>query len=279
VGHIDPAGFVGPNTDERQAQYRQRDSPWATFHASSGVSRQRTSGCFSIPDRSGHLFRHARRHPRRSARLVVPVGAGRHTDQLGETRAEGAQRRAAHREADLGDTEVATAQKRHGAFDAPGHQVPLRRLAVGEPELPAEVPGRHVRAAGERLDIQRLCILPIDPVADPAQPGKVAQVLRLGGSASHPCSLSIRHVVIIFHRRRANQAKVVSRSLRQAFGSVGVSKASRTVRCGQWAGPVLIALLRRISRTATVSAISRLETRIFELKVFLAAVTGQTHKP
>src|SRR4051794_679499 len=32
---------------------------------------------FSIPDRSGHLFRHARRHPRRRARRVAPVGAGR----------------------------------------------------------------------------------------------------------------------------------------------------------------------------------------------------------
>ena len=30
----------------------------------------------------------------------------------------------------------------------------MKRLAVGEPELAAEVPGRHVRAAGERLDIQ-----------------------------------------------------------------------------------------------------------------------------
>jgi hypothetical protein len=41
----------------------------------------------------------------------------------------------------------------------------LRRLAVGEPKLAAEVPGRHVRAAGERLDVQRLRELPIDPVA------------------------------------------------------------------------------------------------------------------
>jgi len=32
-----------------------------------------------------------------------------------------------------------------------------------------------VRAARERLDIQRLRILPVDPVADPAQPREVAQ--------------------------------------------------------------------------------------------------------
>jgi hypothetical protein len=39
---------------------------------------------FSIPDRSGHQFRHARRHSRRRVRRAVPVGAGRHPDQLGE---------------------------------------------------------------------------------------------------------------------------------------------------------------------------------------------------
>jgi hypothetical protein len=37
-----------------------------------------------------------------------------------------------------------------------------------------------VRAAGERLDVQRLRVLPVDPVADAAQPREVAQVLRLG---------------------------------------------------------------------------------------------------
>jgi hypothetical protein len=42
-----------------------------------------------------------------------------------------------------------------------------------------------VRAAGERLDVQRLRVFPVDPVADAAQPREVAQVLRLGGSAGH----------------------------------------------------------------------------------------------
>ena len=143
-------------------------------HASCGSADRR----FSIPDRSGHLFRDARRHPRHRARRIAPIGAGRHTDQLGEASAEGAQRRAADRETDLGDAEVATAQQRHRTLDAPGHQVAVRRLAVGEPELAAEVPGRHVRAAGERLDVQRLRVLPVDPVADAAQPREVAQVLR-----------------------------------------------------------------------------------------------------
>jgi hypothetical protein len=116
---------------------------------------------------------------------MAPVGAGRHTDQVGEATAEGAQRRVADRETDLGDAEVATTQQRHRALDAPRHQVAVRRLAVGEPELAAEAPGRHVRAAGERLDVQRLRVLPVDPVADPAQPREVAQVLRRGGSAGH----------------------------------------------------------------------------------------------
>ncbi len=43
---------------------------------------------FSIPDRSGHLLRHAWRNPRDRTRRTAPVGAGRHTDQLGEASAE-----------------------------------------------------------------------------------------------------------------------------------------------------------------------------------------------
>src|SRR5215212_1958950 len=140
---------------------------------------------FSIPDRSGHLFRHAGRHPRRRAHRLAPIDAGRHTDQLGEASAEGAQRRAADLEADFGDAEVAMAQQRHRALYAPRHQVGVGRLAVGAPELATEVPGRHVHAAGERLDVKRLRVLPVDPVANAAQPREVAQVLRCGGSGGH----------------------------------------------------------------------------------------------
>ena len=124
--------------------------------------------------------------PAVAPRRLAPVDAGRHADQLGEAGAEGAQRRAADREADLGDAEVAAPQQRHRALDAPRHQVAVRRLAVGQPELAAEVPGRHVHAAGERLDVQRLRVLPVDPVADAAQPREVAQALLRGGSAGHP---------------------------------------------------------------------------------------------
>jgi hypothetical protein len=137
---------------------------------------------FSIPDRSGDLFRHARWYPRHRARLVAPVGAGRHAHQFGEARAEGAQRRAADREADLGDAEVATTKERHRALDASRHQVAVRGFAEREPELAAEVPGRDVCATGERLDVQRLRVLAVDAVADAAQKREVAQVLRRGGS-------------------------------------------------------------------------------------------------
>src|SRR6185437_7686127 len=87
VGPIDPAGLPGleasgkPGIDGR---------PGLWICASSGVCRQRTRGCFSIPDRSGHLLRHARWHPCCGGRRLAPVGAGRHPDQLGETSAEGA---------------------------------------------------------------------------------------------------------------------------------------------------------------------------------------------
>jgi putative membrane protein len=47
------------------------------------------------------------------------------------------------------------------------------------------VSGRHVRVAGERFDVQRLRVLPVDPVADAAQPREIAQVLLRGGSAGH----------------------------------------------------------------------------------------------
>src|ERR1700710_2939128 len=140
---------------------------------------------FSIPDRSADLLLNTRRQARGPAGRLAPVGTGRYTDQLGEACAEGAQRRAADREADLGDAEVAPTQQGHRALDAARHQVAVRRFAVGEPELAAEGPGRHVRAPGERLDVQRLRVLPVDAVADAAQHGEVAQALGGGGRAGH----------------------------------------------------------------------------------------------
>src|SRR5215203_1292305 len=133
---------------------------------------------FSIPDRSRVDLGDAGRDGGALVMAAGPVGARALADQLGEPRAERPQRCVADREADLGDAEVATTQQRHRALDAPRHEVAVRRLAVGAPELAAEVPGRHVRAAGERLDVQRLGVLPVDPVADAAQPREVAQVLN-----------------------------------------------------------------------------------------------------
>src|SRR5262245_31088212 len=137
-----------------------------------GVARLRR---FSIPDRAGHLLDHAGGDPRHLAGRLVPVDARRYADQLGEARAEGAQGRATDLEADLGDAAVAAAQQRHRALDAPCHEVAVRGFAERVAELPAEMSGRHVFATGERLDVERLRVLPIDPVADPPQAGKVAQ--------------------------------------------------------------------------------------------------------
>src|SRR5919112_1971669 len=140
---------------------------------------------FSIPDRSRHLLDDARRDPGHLARGLALVDAGRHADELGEAAAERAERGAADLEANLGDAQVAAAQERHRALDAPRHHVAVRRLTVREPELAAEVPGRHMRATGERLDVERLRVLAVDPVADAAQQREVAQLLLRGGVAGH----------------------------------------------------------------------------------------------
>jgi hypothetical protein len=42
-----------------------------------------------------------------------------------------------------------------------------------------------VDATGKRLDVQRLRVLPVDPVTHAAEQREVAQVLRCGGSAGH----------------------------------------------------------------------------------------------
>ena len=104
-----------------------------------------------------------------------------------------AKRRAADLEAHFCDAEVAAAEQRHRAFDAAGHQVAVRRFTVGEPEFAAEVPGGHVRAAGEGLYIQWPGVLAVHPVADAAQPGEVTQVLCRGCvvTRDYSCTASV----------------------------------------------------------------------------------------
>src|SRR5690242_2594842 len=111
--------------------------------------------------------------------------AGWHAHELGEPGAEGAERLAAHREADLGDAQVTPSQQCHGALDAAGHDVPVGRLAVGLAELTAEVSGRHVGTPRQGLDVERLRVLTVDPVPDPAEHGKVPQLLGAGRTARH----------------------------------------------------------------------------------------------
>ena len=122
---------------------------------------------------------------RRRAGRLFPISAGRHADQLGEASAEGAQRRAADGETYFGDGQVAATQQRHRALNAPCHQVGVGRFAVGQLELATEVPCRHVHAAGERLDVQRLRVVPVHPVAHAAQQLEVAQMRSLVGPAGH----------------------------------------------------------------------------------------------
>ncbi|MGH3898894.1 MAG: hypothetical protein ACRDTA_11725 [Pseudonocardiaceae bacterium] len=43
------------------------------------------------------------------------------------------------------------------------------------------MPGRHMHATGERLDVQRLRVLPINPIANAQQPREVTQLLRRSG--------------------------------------------------------------------------------------------------
>src|SRR5690625_5615148 len=62
-------------------------------------------GGFSIPDRSGDAFGHARWDAAHRVRLLLAVLAGRHADQLGEPGAERAQGGEADGEAHLGHRE------------------------------------------------------------------------------------------------------------------------------------------------------------------------------
>jgi hypothetical protein len=57
-------------------------------------------------------------------------------------------------------------------LDPPRHQIAVRRLAVGKLELAAEVPSRHVCAAGERRGAPNWC------GAQGAQPNASSAVVK-----------------------------------------------------------------------------------------------------
>jgi hypothetical protein len=119
------------------------------------------------------------------ASLLSAIDAGRYADELGEAGAERPERGAAHLEAHVGDAQVTATHERHRALDAPRHEVGVRRLAVSESEPAAEVRGRHVRVSGERLDVERLRVLPVDAIADAAKPRELAQALPRSGVGRH----------------------------------------------------------------------------------------------
>ncbi len=82
-------------------------------------------------------------------------------------------------------------QQCHCAFYAPSHQVAVRRLTVGKPELATEVPRRHVCAPGERLDVEGLRVVPVDPVANAPQEHQVVQVTVFRRTARLPITVQI----------------------------------------------------------------------------------------
>src|SRR5579872_4130922 len=88
----------------------------------------RGRACFSIPDRSGANLDDARRNAGTLVMAPGAVCAGAFTDHLGETRAEGSERRASDLEANIGDAEVAAPEQVLGPLDAACHEVRVRRL-------------------------------------------------------------------------------------------------------------------------------------------------------
>src|SRR5581483_10927890 len=128
-------------------------------------------------DGSRQVLRDAAGHARKRAVVGAAVGGRRRADELREARAERAERRAADREADLGDRQVAAAQQKLRPLDPAGHQVGVGRLAVGLLEPPREVGGRHERPAGERRHVERPRVLTVDQVARTAQVREVLQLV------------------------------------------------------------------------------------------------------
>lgn len=101
--------------------------------------------------------------------------------------------------AHLGDAEVGAGQQRYCPLATSRLRIGIRRFAIRDFELAAEVSRRHAHTAGERFDVKRLRVLSIDRVADAARAGEVAKTLSRGGSAGHvrgratPIGVAQRH--------------------------------------------------------------------------------------
>src|SRR5690606_16522489 len=130
--------------------------------------------------------------------IAGPIRAGRLADELGEAGAERSERGAADLKADLGDGEVASPQQGHRALDAPGHQVAVRRLAVGGAEAPREVAGGHAGRAGQRRNVERARVLAVHLISRTTQPH---QVIAIHGPTLAP--ILTRSVVVPPYDERA----------------------------------------------------------------------------
>jgi hypothetical protein len=105
-----------------------------------------------------------------------PVPGRGEPGELAEAPAERAQAGETHRQAHVGDRQLAGAQQRLGPLDPPGEQVLVGRLAVCLPVAPREVRGRHRRGPGHRRHVERPRVLAVDQVARAAQVDELAGI-------------------------------------------------------------------------------------------------------
>ena len=151
----------------------------------------------STSGRAREVLRDAARHVLERAVVARSVGRRCLAHQLGEARAERAERRTPNCHADLGDRQVAAAQQRLRPLDSPRHQIPRasRRTPRGTvarsvPATSAQ-PGRARRRRAARE-------LAIHQVAGAAQVREVGELLgghaasvgaRSSSDGAHGCTL------------------------------------------------------------------------------------------
>ena len=129
-------------------------------------------------------------------------------------------------ETDLGDTTSRRASAVPWRARCVWSSGRVRRLAVREPEPGAQMPCGHVHPAGECLDVERLCVLAVDPVTNAAQQLEIAQSLLAGGPGhvrDRATSDCVHHATAAPWRSRLISADGILR--------VGLSRAAR------WSAP------------------------------------------